>query len=207
MAHKPRTPRGMRDRREQISMKANKFAAQAMTLPWLDWYVLQTAPQADWRVQSALHAMEVPVFLAWRGDYRRPSRYTRQRKILRRNIMPRMLFIGFQSGQERFLEVLGLEGALNVVGHSGAPAALLGDDLTKFLQRIGAEVDAPEWMRDQEPHALYRVGDRVRIIDGVLSGQVVEVTELRGAKVRVLAEVMRQAQSVEIGLDRLERMA
>lgn len=198
-ARRPRTPPGMRAMREAKSDRANRVAAQAMQAECLRWYAFQTAPAAEWRAHAILAELDMPSYLPWLSVKRKANRHTAP-KLTRFTIIPRLLFVAFEPGHERFMEALAVDPVKSVVGMSGVPRGLDGGTLHAFLRRIGAEQEAIE----TTPRPVYHPGQRVRISSGAFAGRVVEVSQIRGPKARVLAEVMGTMQEVEVRSDGLE---
>src|SRR6056300_507578 len=191
-----------RDRAE-VSTTLNSAAVGLMDAG-LDWYVGQTAPQQEWRAHGILGDLDIPAFLPTQSRWISPSRHRKTKTRRQYAIMPRMLFVGFSRGHERWLDLLNRTPVMSVIGVAGVPTALPGHVVQGFVDRIGAEVDRPDWQRHMPRGREYKVGDRVRIIDGALKGHVVTVAEIRGPKSWVLSQQMLLAHALEIPTRYLE---
>lgn len=195
----------MRDKRQADSAKANANALQALGCDKYDWYMVQTAPQREWVSHSIITDLGFPAFLPIRVAHRRPNRHTEKRKM-RFPLIPRSLFIGFIPGHEAWLTLHHANACSGVVSLQGTPRALPSAIVHGFLYRIGAEVDAPNYERYMRTRAEYAVGDTVRVVDGPLSGHLVEVTDIRGPRAFAIIEAFTGQKPVEFQTGNLERV-
>ena len=199
-------PNGMRAYRQATSLHLNKQAIAAMADPALHWYALQTAPQQEWKAHVALGAINVPALLPSKSRWRRENRYQKAKKRIRYALIPRLLFVGFPPGRERFREVLVGHIAQSVIGVAGVPAAIQGRSLAAWLRQVGAETEAPKEQRHMRTGAEFAVGDKAMVIDGALEGRIVDVKSIRGSSARVLADWMLAVREIEVPTMMLEKI-
>jgi transcription antitermination factor NusG len=111
-------------------------------------------------------------------------------------LFPGYLFIHIRRSER--VRVLGVPGALAVVGGTGGEPAWLPDATIDAL-RSGLE------MRLARPHPLLTVGQRVRIRSGALTGfEGIVVRNKNGLRVVLTVEHIMQSYAVEVALEDLE---
>lgn len=204
-AYRPRTPAGIKEARQAASVGINAHARDALMCDGLDWYMVQTAPQREWIGQAIVAEHGHPVFLPTRDVWRRRNRAERHKRRVQFALIPRCLFLAFTPGAEDWLRLYNADAITGVVSVQGKPRALPPAQLQDFLHRIGG-VSAPDHQRYMRSRAEFAVGDTVRVVDGPLAGQLVEVTSIRGASAEALADLFGDKVPIKAMLDNLERL-
>jgi transcription antitermination factor NusG len=111
-------------------------------------------------------------------------------------LFPGYLFIHIRRNER--VRVLGVPGALAVVGGTGGEPASLPDSTIEAL-RSGLE------LRPAQPHPLMTAGQRVRIRSGALAGfEGIVVRNKNSFRVVMTLEHIMQSYSVEVDLEDLE---
>jgi transcription antitermination factor NusG len=158
------------------------------------WFALYTASRHEKRVAQHLSQREIEFYLPLYKSTRKWS--DGSRVTLDLPLFPGYLFIRIQRS-ERSL-VLGVPGALAVVGGTGGEPAWLPDATIDTL-RSGLET------RTARPHPLLTVGQRARIRSGALTGfEGVVVRNKNSFRVVLTVEHIMQSYAVEVALEDLE---
>lgn len=158
------------------------------------WFALYTASRHEKRVAQHLSQREIEFYLPLYKSQRKWS--DGSRVTLDLPLFPGYLFIRIQRS-ERGL-VLGVPGALAVVGGTGGEPAWLPDATIDTL-RSGLET------RPARPHPLLTIGQRARIRSGALTGfEGIVVRNKNGFRVVLTVEHIMQSYAVEVALEDLE---
>jgi transcription antitermination factor NusG len=158
------------------------------------WFALYTASRHEKRVAQHLSQREIEFYLPlYKSErkWRDGSRVT-----LDLPLFPGYLFIHIRRSERS--RVLGVPGALSVVGGTGGEPAWLSDSTIDAL-RSGLE------MRPARPHPLLTVGQRARIRWGPLTGfEGIVLRNKNGFRVVLTVEHIMQSYAVEVALEDLE---
>jgi transcription antitermination factor NusG len=158
------------------------------------WFALYTASRHEKRVAQHLGQRDIEFYLPLYKSSRKWSDGSRVTLDLPR--FPGYLFIHIQRGERS--RVLGVPGALAVVGGTGGEPAWLPDAAIDAL-RSGLET------RLARPHPLLTVGQRARIRSGALTGfEGVVVRNKNSFRVVLTVEHIMQSYAVEVALEDLE---
>jgi transcription antitermination factor NusG len=158
------------------------------------WFALYTASRHEKRVAQHLIQREIEFYLPLYRSERKWS--DGSRVTLDLPLFPGYLFIRIQRS-ERSL-VLGVPGALAVVGGTGGEPAWLPDATIDTL-RSGLEA------RPARPHPFLAVGQRARIRSGALTGfEGIVVRNKNSFRVVLTVEHIMQSYAVEVALEDLE---
>jgi transcription antitermination factor NusG len=158
------------------------------------WFALYTASRHEKRVSQHLIQREIEFYLPLYRSERKWS--DGSRVTLDLPLFPGYLFIHIQRS-ERSL-VLGVPGALAVVGGTGGEPAWLPDATIDTL-RSGLEA------RTARPHPLLTIGQRARIRSGALTGfEGIVVRNKNSFRVVLTVEHIMQSYAVEVALEDLE---
>ena len=158
------------------------------------WFALYTASRHEKRVAQHLSQREIEFYLPLYKSERKWS--DGSRVTLDLPLFPGYLFIHIQRSERS--RVLGVPGALAVVGGTGGEPAWLPDATIDAL-RSGLEA------RPARPHPLLTVGQRVRIRSGALAGfEGIVVRNKNSFRVVLTVEYIMQSYAVEVALEDLE---
>jgi transcription antitermination factor NusG len=158
------------------------------------WFALYTASRHEKRVAQHLSQREIEFYLPLYKSKRKWS--DGSRVTLDLPLFPGYLFIHIQRSERS--RVLGVPGALTVVGGTGGEPAWLPDATIDAL-RSGLET------RPARPHPLLTAGQRVRIRSGALTGFEGIVTRNKNSfRVVLTVEHIMQSYAVEVALEDLE---
>ncbi len=161
------------------------------------WLALYTASRHEKRVAEHLGQREIEFYLPLYKSQRKWA--DGSRVTLDLPLFPGYLFIHIQRSQRS--RVLGVPGALRVVGGTGGEPAWL-PDATILALRSGLEA------RLVEPHRLLTVGQRVRIRSGALTGfEGIVVRHKSSLRVVLTVEHIMQSYAVEVVLADLEPLS
>lgn len=158
------------------------------------WFALYTASRHEKRVAQHLSQREIEFYLPL---YRSERKWADGSRVtLDLPLFPGYLFIHIRR-RERGC-VLGIPGALSVVGGTGGEPAWLPDATIEAL-RTGLEA------RLVRPHPSLTAGQRVRIRSGALAGfEGIVVRNKNSFRVVLTVEHIMQSYAVEVALDDLE---
>jgi transcription antitermination factor NusG len=158
------------------------------------WFALYTASRHEKRVAQHLGQREIEFYLPLYKSTRKWS--DGSRVTLDLPLFPGYLFIHIQRGERG--RVLGVPGALAVVGGTGGEPAWLPDATIDAL-RSGLET------QPARPHPLLTVGQRARIRSGALTGfEGIVVRNKNSFRVVLTVEHIMQSYAVEVALEDLE---
>jgi len=158
------------------------------------WFALYTASRHEKRVAEHLSLREIQFYLPLYKSARKWS--DGSRVTLDLPLFPGYLFIHIQRSERS--RVLGVPGALAVVGGTGGEPAWLPDATIDAL-RSGLEA------RPARPHPLLTVGQRARIRSGALTGfEGIVVRNKNSFRVVLTVEHIMQSYAVEVALEDLE---
>ena len=122
------------------------------------WYVACVRSRHEKRVAQQLEQRNIEAFLPL---FRTVRRWKDRRKLVDLPLFPGYLFV--QIPVEDRLEVLRLYGVARFVGFNGVPAEVSASD----LGALRAALLGKRWV---EPHPYLKVGKRVRVRSGPLTG-------------------------------------
>ncbi len=157
------------------------------------WFALYTASRHEKRVAQHLSQREIEFYLPLYKSERKWS--DGSRVTLDLPLFPGYLFIHIQRSERS--SVLGVPGALAVVGGTGGEPACLPDTTIHAL-RSGLEA------RPARPHPLLTAGQRVRIRSGALAGFEGIVARNKNIfRVVLTVEHIMQSYAVEVAVEDL----
>ncbi len=157
------------------------------------WFALYTASRHEKRVAQHLIQREIEFYLPLYKSERKWS--DGSRVTLDLPLFPGYLFIHIQRSERS--SVLGVPGALAVVGGTGGEPACLPDTTIHAL-RSGLEA------RPARPHPLLTAGQRVRIRSGALAGFEGIVARNKNIfRVVLTVEHIMQSYAVEVAVEDL----
>ena len=157
------------------------------------WFALYTASRHEKRVAQHLSQREIEFYLPLYKSERKWS--DGSRVTLDLPLFPGYLFIHIQRSERS--RVLGVPGALAVVGGTGGEPACLPDTTIHAL-RSGLEA------RPARPHPLLTAGQRVRIRSGALAGFEGIVARNKNIfRVVLTVEHIMQSYAVEVAVEDL----
>jgi transcription antitermination factor NusG len=158
------------------------------------WFALYTASRHEKRVAEHLTQREIKFYLPLYKSQRKWS--DGSRVTLDLPLFPGYLFINIQRNERG--RVLGVPGALAVVGGTGGEPACLPDETIEAL-KLGLQ------LRPARPHPVITAGQRVRIRSGALSGfEGIVVRNKNSFRVVLTVEHIMQSYAVEVALEDLE---
>ncbi|MGA3131743.1 MAG: UpxY family transcription antiterminator [Terracidiphilus sp.] len=158
------------------------------------WFALYTTSRHEKRVAQHLSQREIEFYLPLYKSARKWA--DGSRVILDLPLFPGYLFVHIRRNERG--RVLGVPGALSVVGGTGGEPAWLPDATIDAL-RTGLETQLVR------PHPLLTVGQRVRIRSGALAGfEGVVARNKNSFRVVLTVEHIMQSYAVDVALEDLE---
>lgn len=195
-----------RDRQESRARIFNDQAVRAMHDDALGWYLGFCQPGREFIGQSLIDEAGYPAYLPMVMRWRKTNRYVKQKKRFAFPVMPGCVFIGMQRGMEQWFNFFECQRVVKrVMGVSGVPRALSGREILGFIDgnhRHFSPHKAEQFMRSNHEFAE---GDKVQIMDGAMDGHIVDVTEIKGKKAKIITELFGCRHEAFIGLDKLEK--
>lgn len=161
------------------------------------WFALYTTSRHEKQVIQHLRQREVECYLPLYKVQRKWANGLRVTLDL--PLFPGYVFVHIQRSERG--RVLGVPGALSVVGGTGGEPASLPDTTIDALRIALAE-------RLARPHPVLTAGQRVRIRSGALTGfEGIVVRNKSSLRVVLTLEHIMQSYAVEVGLDDLELLS
>lgn len=161
------------------------------------WFALYTASRHEKQVAQHLGQREIECYLPLYKTQRKWANGLRVTLDL--PLFPGYVFVHIRRSERG--RVLGVPGALSVVGGTGGEPAWLPEAAIHALRAALAE-------RLAQPHPLLTAGQRVRIRSGALAGfEGIVVRSKSSLRVVLTLEHIMQSYAVEVGLDDLELLS
>jgi transcription antitermination factor NusG len=152
----------------------------------VDWYVVCTMPRHEKQVAAQLNGRSVENFLPL---YEEIHRWKDRRAKVLLPLFPGYVFVRVPL-MER-LQVLMVPGVLRFVGFGGPPVALDAIEMERLRQGLSS--------LDAVPHPFLKIGQRVRVRYGPLTGAEGILERYRDKYRVVLAmDLIQQAVAVEV---------
>lgn len=163
------------------------------------WFAVWTRSQCEPKVEDGLRRKGLEVFLP---RVRVPSRRRDRRVVLEQPLFPGYLFLRFLPSRDGYVRVASTDGVVRILGEGWDALDPLPDEEVDAVRRI---VAADETAR---PVPWVRVGDRVRIVQGVLAGIEGFVQEWRAGRATfvVSVDLLQRSVGVELDAGALERV-
>ena len=155
-----------------------------------DWVALVVRPRAERKVQKCLANIGLETFVAWHGVRRR---WADRIKVLEKNLIPGYVFC--RSTFAERLAVVRQAGVERVLSFNRTPALIPDQEIASLKKAVGSELPLGPW-------PYLRVGQRVRIEQGVLEGMVGTLArESAGWRVVVTISALQRSIAVEVDRD------
>lgn len=122
-----------------------------------------------------------------------------KRRVVERHVFPGYVLVNMALTEESWYVVRNTPGVTGFVGMGNDPTALRPDEVSQILKRM--EADAPH------VKVTFRVGERVRIVDGPFNdfrGTVSEI-DVERSKVRVMVNFFGRETPVELDFLQVEK--
>jgi transcription antitermination factor NusG len=155
------------------------------------WYAAYTSPRHEKTVAQQMEGSGIQCFLPL---YRSVRRWKDRRKELELPLFPGYVFVRIILRDR--LQVLRVPGIVHLVAFSGKPAVLPEAEIESLRQGLLRGVHA-------EPHPYLKVGRKVRVLSGPLSG-VEGILVRRKEKFRVVLSVHLIQRSVAVEVEESE---
>jgi len=122
-----------------------------------------------------------------------------KRRVVERHVFPGYVLVNMILSEESWYVVRNTPGVTGFVGMGNSPTALRPDEVSQILKRMEAEA----------PHikVTFKVGERVRIVDGPFNdfrGTVAEI-DMERSKVRVMVNFFGRETPVELDFLQVEK--
>jgi len=122
-----------------------------------------------------------------------------KRKVVERHVFPGYVLVNMVLSEESWYVVRNTPGVTGFVGMGNQPTALRPEEVAQILKRMEAEA----------PHikVTFKVGERVRIVDGPFNdfrGSVAEI-DMERTKVRVMVNFFGRETPVELDFLQVEK--
>ena len=156
----------------------------------MNWFALHVKPRHERAVEQQLNGRMLEGYSPY---YSARRRWSDRVKDVDMPLFPRYVFCRF-SFEER-LKVLSITSVVSIVSFGGAPCPLNDADIETIKGMVASGLPVMPW-------ACLRVGERVRICHGPLSGLEGILTREKAAfRVVVSIELLQRAVAVEVSRD------
>jgi transcription antitermination factor NusG len=152
------------------------------------WYATYTNPRHEKLVAQQMLVRQIDCFLPL---YKSVRRWKDRRKQLELPLFPGYVFVRI-SLRER-LRVLTLPGVIHLVTFNGKPAVLPESEIESLREGLSKNAIV-------QPHPYFKVGRRVRVLAGPMSG-IEGILTRRKDKFRVVINIDLLMQSVAVEVD------
>lgn len=152
----------------------------------VNWYVLYTCPRHEKRIAEEMERRRISCFLPL---YRSVRRWKDRRKELELALFPSYVFV--QIALRDKLRVLELPGVVHFVTFAGRPAALPDREIESLRNGLAGGM---------HPHPYLKIGRRVRVRSGPLSGAQ-GILVRRKDKFRLVLSIDLIMRSVAVEVD------
>jgi transcription antitermination factor NusG len=165
----------------------SSIAASSLGLSKVSWYAAYTCSRHEKRVAEQLQERGIEHFLPL---YRSMRRWKDRKKELELVLFPGYVFVRLDLVDR--LRVLQLPGVVRFVSSNGHPAPLPRDDIEGLRNGLSNNLVA-------EQHPFLKVGRRVQVISGPLSGaQGILVRRRNDSRLVISIEAIMRSVAVEI---------
>jgi transcription antitermination factor NusG len=162
----------------------------------VNWFALHVKPRHERAVEQQLHARLLDGYSPYYSVRRRWSDRVKEVEF---PLFPSYVFCRF-SLEER-LKVISIPSVISVIGFGGAPCPITDTEIEKIKWMVGSGLPVVPW-------PCPRVGERVRISQGLLAGLEGILTREKAAyRVVVTVELLQRAVAVEVERDLIEPVA
>lgn len=163
------------------------------------WFAVWTRSQCETKVEAVLRQLRLEVFLP---RVREVSRRRDRRLMLERPLFPGYVFPRFVPARETYLRIANTEGVVRILGQRWDALHAIPDEQVEAVRRIVTATD------NARPFPWIRVGDRVCIVAGPLSGLDGFVQDWRAGRAQfvVSVDLLRRSVAVELPAELLERI-
>jgi transcription antitermination factor NusG len=154
------------------------------------WYVLYTRCHHESKTAGLLARRGFPVLFP---KYRTWSGRKDRRKVIERPLFPGYLLFQTEPAAERLVQVSSAPGAAYILGDSGGPRAVAGQEMSSLIILLSSG----ECLK---PHPYFQAGDLVRVASGSLAGVVGAIQEVCPEKRRLVVSVDMLGRSVAVDI-------
>ena len=163
------------------------------------WFAIWTRSQCETIVEEQLTRKRFEVFLP---RIRIPSRRRDRHVVLSQPLFPGYVFVHVAPSRKACIDVASTDGVVRMIGEKWDSPYSIPDEEVDSVRRIvqsGERVGAVPWIR---------IGDRVRIVTGVLAGLEGFVEAWRGGRATfvVSLDLLQRSVGVELAADVVERI-
>jgi transcription antitermination factor NusG len=163
------------------------------------WFAIWTHSQCEPMVEDALARKRYDVFLP---KVRVPSRRRDRRKMLWQPLFPGYVLVHVAPSRQALIDVANTQGVVRLIGERWDVPHAIPDDEVESVRRVissGERAIPIPWIR---------IGDRVRIVAGPLTGLegLVQAWRAGRATFVVNLELLQRSVGVEVGADIVERI-
>jgi transcription antitermination factor NusG len=160
------------------------------------WFAAYTLSHHEKRVAALLSERQIESFVPLYATIHRWR--NRCRKNLELPLFPNYVFVRMAGREQR--QLLHVPGMLSLVSFGGDPAALPEEQIEALRSGMCE--------RRMEPHPYLVVGERVRIVQGAMSGlEGVLVRKKNDLRIVLSLEALRQSVAVEVDAGDVEPVA
>ncbi|MGA2038122.1 MAG: UpxY family transcription antiterminator [Bryobacteraceae bacterium] len=153
----------------------------------MHWFALTVKPRHEKAVAEHLMARSIE---SYSPVYRERRRWSDRIRTVELPLFPRYVFCRFSFAER--LKVISMPSVQSVVGFGGEPTPVEDREIDAVKTLVGSGLEVAPW------HYL-RVGQRVRICQGPLSGlEGILTREKSGYRVVINVELLQRAVAVEI---------
>jgi transcription antitermination factor NusG len=157
------------------------------------WYAVLTRSRQEKVAASMLDALDIPNFLPLINERRQ---WSDRKQVVSVPLFPGYVFVRISKLCESQLRVLKVPGIVFIIGNHNGPQAIPDAEIDSIRTALSHRVQ-------RTPYGSVHIGDRIRIVRGVLAG--VEGTLVRsGSGANLIISVEAIQQSIAVHIDSLD---
>lgn len=170
----------------------------------LTWYALKARPQGEYRLQRVLSEMGITAFVPSEWRWRKKSRYAEPKKT-QFPAYKSIVFVGEGASRldwYRLSEVHLIIGCL-ANPSTGFPRVINADDIQQVMKAATTPLFE---LHDEAPADLERFqpGERVRITDGILAGEVLTIREIADGVAHFKRDLLGKEVDIPVSVEDMD---
>lgn len=172
----------------------------------LHWFAVCTPAQKEFAAWLILNQRGYNVYLPTLRKFRRVNRYTKEKRKISYPVVPRYLYLGFDTPTPDWFALYRFVLVQSIVGINGVPAQIdprwIVENMRTYhdYQPDGSE----RYMRTGRE---FKVGDKVEVLDGPFDGHKIVVEEISGKLAKSRIKFLNTDIDVEFPIENLAKIA
>jgi transcriptional antiterminator RfaH len=172
------------------------------------WHVVYTEPRAEKEVAYGLWQAGFDAYLPLERD----TKIERGRRIdITRPLLPRYLFVSFETGLYNWGPILSVDGVVDILRNNGLPSRVP----CAWVEAIWRSESCGIFDRTKGNPNGFEIGDEIRVTEGPFQGHhaIIQAfaSKMKSAtakkRVKVLMDLMRRVVEMELDVTEIEKIS